>query len=87
MAILTDVSTKGWGEHCNGISTGRGGMVKKNKKKKNQTGTPHKCFRTNGFKFAVLAFTKRSSNLTIHVQMDNKVALSCLLKMGRVHTV
>ena len=33
MTILTDVSTKGWGEHCNGISTGRGGMVKKKQKK------------------------------------------------------
>ena len=41
-------------------------------------GTPHKCFRTNGFKFAVLALTKISSNLTLPIQMDNKVALSCL---------
>ena len=73
-------------ESQQGGGGGGGGMVKKTKQKK-QTGTPHKCFRTNGFKFAVLAFTKRSSNLTIHIQMDNKVALSCLLKMGRVHTV
>ena len=36
MTILTDVSTKGWGEHCNGISTGRGGMVKKKTKKNRQ---------------------------------------------------
>ena len=50
-------------------------------------GTPHKCFRTNGFKFAVLALTKKSSNLTLPIQMDNKVALSCLFKMGWVHTV
>ena len=42
MTILTDVSTKGWGEHCNGISIGRGGRGrdgKKNKTKKTDRDT------------------------------------------------
>ena len=33
-------------------------------------------------KFAILTFTKNLSHLTIHVQVDNKVALAYLLKMG-----
>ena len=33
-------------------------------------------------KITILNFTKNLSNLTIHIQMGNKVALSFLLKMG-----
>ena len=33
-------------------------------------------------KFAILTFTNNLSHLTIHVQVDNKVALAYLLKMG-----
>ena len=33
-------------------------------------------------KFAILTFTKNLSNLTIHIQMDRKVTLSYILKMG-----
>ena len=33
-------------------------------------------------KLAVLTFTKNLSNLTVHIQIDHKVALSYLLKMG-----
>ena len=33
-------------------------------------------------KFAILTFTKNLSHLAIHVQVDNKVALAYLLKMG-----
>ena len=40
MIIQTDASRKGWGAHCNGISTG-GAMVEK------KTRTLHKCFTTN----------------------------------------
>ena len=58
----------------------KGGMVKK------RTGTLHKCFRTSGCEIFNPDFTKNFSNLTIHIQMDNKVALSYLLKMG-LHTV
>ena len=37
-------------------------------------------------KSAILAFTKNLSNLAIHIQMDNKVVLSCLLKMKGTHS-
>ena len=33
-------------------------------------------------KFAILTFTKNLSHLIIYVQVDNKVALAYLLKMG-----
>ena len=33
-------------------------------------------------KFAILTFTKNLSHLTIHIEVDNKVALAYLLKMG-----
>ena len=36
-------------------------------------------------KFAILTFTKNLSNVTVHIQMDNKFALSCILKMGGTH--
>ena len=35
-------------------------------------------------KSVVLTFTRDLSNLAIHIQVENKVALSYLLKMGRV---
>ena len=38
-------------------------------------------------KFVILTFTKNISNLTIHIQMDNKVALSYLLKMRGTHSL
>ena len=44
-----------------------------------RTGTPHKCFRTNGCE--ILTFTRNLSILTIHIQMDKKVTLSYLLKV------
>ena len=42
----------------------------------------HKCSRITGIKIAILSFKKNLSHLTIHVQVDNKVALEYLLKMG-----
>ena len=36
-------------------------------------------------KFAMLVFTKGQSNIAIHLQIDNKTALSYLLKMGVTH--
>ena len=38
-------------------------------------------------KFAILTFRKNLSNLTIHIQMDNKVVLSYLLKMEGTHSL
>ena len=37
-------------------------------------------------KFAIPTFTKEQSNIAIHLQIDNKTALSYLLKMGGTHT-
>ena len=68
------------GEKHVAMDTRQGGMVG------NRTGTPHKCFRTNGCKFSILTFTKNLSNLTIHIQMNNKAALPYPLE-NRVHTV
>ena len=36
-------------------------------------------------KFVILTFTKGQSNIAIHLQIDNKTALSYLLKMGGTH--
>ena len=36
-------------------------------------------------KFAILTFTKKQSNIAIHLQIDNKTALSYSLKMGGTH--
>ena len=36
-------------------------------------------------KFAILTFTKGQSNIAIHLQIDNKIALSYLLKIGGIH--
>ena len=39
-----------------------------------------------GIKFCNLTFTKNFSHLTIHVQVNNKVVLAYLLKMGVTHS-
>ena len=46
-----------------------------------RTGAPHECFRTNGCEICNLTFTKNLSNLTIYIQMENKITLSYLLKI------
>ena len=63
------------GAYCKGVSTGR----KESKEEKH--------FHINflellASKFAILTFTKNLSHMTIHVQVDNKVVLAYLLKMG-----
>ena len=63
------------GEYCKGLSTGR------------EWSKEGKCFHINvlellTLKFVILTFTKNLSHLTIHVQVDNKVALAYPLKMG-----
>ena len=45
----------------------------------------HKCFRITGIKICNPNFYKQFAtleHLTIHAQVDNKVALACLLVMG-----
>ena len=66
--MQTDASSKGWGAHCNGISAG-GKWAKKEQRHHINV------LELIAVKFAIPTFT-------IHIQMDNKVALSYLLKMG-----
>ena len=80
ITIQTDASTKGWGAHCNGISTRR------NKQKKGQRHHIN-VSELMTVKFAILTFTKNLSNLIIHIQMGNIFALSYLLKMGGTHSL
>ena len=80
LTIQTDASTKGWGAHCNGISTGEKWSKKEQQHHIN-------VLELVAVKFAILTFTKNLSNLTIHIQMDNKIALSYLLKMGGTHSL
>ena len=66
---------KAGGAYCKGVSTG--GKWSKEERR----------FHINvlgllALKFAILIFTKNLSHLTIHVQVDNKVAPTYLLKMG-----
>ena len=60
------------GGNCKGVSTGEKWLKEE------------KHFHINAqelvaLKFAILTFTKNLSHLTIHVQVDNKVALAYLL--------
>ena len=80
MTIQTDGSTKGWEAHCNRIST-------EGKWSRKEQGRHINVLELMAVKFAILTFTKNLSNLTIHIQMDNKVALSFLLKMGGTHSL
>ena len=50
------------------------------------TGTPN-VLELMAVKFAILTFTKNLSNVIIHIQMDNKVAQSCLLKIEGRHSL
>ena len=63
------------GAYCKGFSTG------------GKWSKEEKLFHINilellELKFAILTFTKNLSHLTIHVQVDNKVALAYLLNVG-----
>ena len=72
MTIQTDASTKEWGAHCKGISTG---------------GNRRNVLEFMAVKFAILTFTKNLSILTAHTQMDKNVILSYLLKMGSTRSL
>ena len=74
MIIPTDASTKGWGHTTMQFQQGEWSKEEKH-------------FHINvlellALKFTILIFTKNLPHLTIHVQIDNKVALTYLLKMG-----
>ena len=80
MTIQTVASTKGWEAHCKGISAG-------GKWSKKEQEYYINVLELMAIKFAILIFKKNLSNLTIHIQMDNKVALSYLLKMEGTHSL
>ena len=73
--IGTDASAKGWEATCNGISTG--GMWSAQEMKN------HINFQELlAIKLAIQTFSKTLKHKTIHLQVDNIVALTYLLKMG-----
>ena len=75
MIIQTDDSAKGWGAYNKGVSTGE-------KWSKEEKHFYINVLELLALKFAMLTFTKNLSHWTIHVQVDKKVALAHLLKMG-----
>ena len=80
MTIQIVASTKGWEAHCKGVSTG-------GKWSKKEQGYYINVLGLMAVKFAILIFKKNLSNLTTHIQMDSKVALSYLLKMEGTHSL
>ena len=75
LVIQTDVPKSGWGAFCNGVST----QGKWSEKEEN---LHINVLELIAAKFAILTFTEGQSNIAIHLQIDNKIALSYLLKMG-----
>ena len=74
MIIPTDASTKGWGHTAMQFQQGEWSKEEKH-------------FHINvvellALKFTILIFTKNLPHFTIHVQIDNKVAQTYILKMG-----
>ena len=67
------------GAHCNGISTRRKWSIK-------GQGYHINVLKLMAVKFTILTFTKNFSNLAIHIQMDNKVALTYMLEMEGTHS-
>ena len=74
--IQTDASKSGSGAIWNGVSTGEKWSEKEENLHIN-------VLELTAAKFAILTFTKGQSNIAIHLQIDNKTALSYLLKMRR----
>ena len=72
--IQTDASTKGWGATCNGISTG--GMWSAQEMKYHIN-----ILELLAVKLAIQTFTKYRDVKAIHLQVDNIVALTYLIKM------
>ena len=78
LCISTDASTKGWGPTCQEISTGGPWSQEEQKAHIN-------VLELKAAHLAILTFTKFQIVQRIHVQMDNKIALSYLVKMGGTH--
>ena len=74
LVIQTDASKSSWGGFCNGVSTEGKWSEKENNLHIN-------VLESIAAKFAILTFTKGQSHIAIQLQIDNKTALSYLLKM------
>ena len=71
LVIQMDASKSGWGVFCNEVSTGEKWSEKEN--------LHINVLEVITAKFAILTFTKGQSNIAIHLQIENKTALSYLL--------
>jgi hypothetical protein len=75
LVITTDASLKGWGAICQGIHT-RGLWTQ-------QEAFLHiNALELNAALFAVRAFTANRTDIHVHLRMDNRTAITYILKMG-----
>jgi len=75
MVISSDASMKGWGAACKGKMTG-------GKWSKEDQLLHINILELKAASYAILAFTTEVKPKSLHIQMDNKVALTYLLKRG-----
>ena len=73
--LLTDASRKGWGATCLGVKTG--GQCQKQ-------GVHINHLELLAIKLAILTFSKSFTIKSFHISIDNKTALSYLVKMGGI---
>ena len=74
LLMVTDASTKGWGASCLGVSNGSPCRDHIN------------MLELKAVKLGLLTFAKFRKVQRIHLQMDNQVALTYILKMGKLTT-
>ena len=75
--MTTDASTQGLGASFQGVSTGAPWSKKKQEDHVN-------VLESKAVKLGLLIFTKFKEVQKVHLQMDNQVALTYLLKMGAI---
>lgn len=76
LVITTDASLQGWGAVCQGVWT-RGLWSQQ------ESNTLHiNALELKAALFAVRAFTAKERHLHVHLRMDNRTAVTCVLKMG-----
>ena len=76
IVIQSDASKEGWGAYCQGERAGGPWTQEESKLHIN-------ILELKAAKLAILTFTRNRQNLnSIHIQMDNMVALTYLVKMG-----
>ena len=75
IVIETDASTTGWGAQCNGVRTGGPWTPLERQMHIN-------CLELLAASLAVRSFAKETSDVTIHLKMDNTTALTYINKLG-----